>query len=569
MCSSSASPSSLFLSTGTPILRSRIVPIFSSSSPFINSHRFRNPRLCISSSVSETSFEVTWVSPERNASDDYGGWAVVESPCHKKKKGSSALFFVVTGTSIAILLSAIAYFSLSRKGFRLQFNKPMHSIHEIFVRTKTEAGQSNTVYSNASDVDTNIVEAGTESASNEIDEDVASASKKVKHVLIPVAADSTQQEALLVLKKLKIIEDDVSADELCTKREYARWLVRANLLLERDPRHRIFSSSLPSGSIISAFDDVNAEDRDYGSIQALAEAGIIPSKLSGNSNSALDSSKVQGEVYFSPDRFISRQDLINWKAQLEYKFMPGIKEKISRTKVDFMDMKEISSDASPEFFIDMLAGDRSIVRKVFGQSKRFQPNKPSTKAQSAVALTSGRMTEVIHTELLRLEAEKLSREAEAEEIRSQLLNRGDIQSFWSEKIKDEKIRGFEVEKDYLAAVSDLEEERIVHVNCLTENLKEKAAMECQSQLLLRLKDEVDEMSERLACERTGYMAEQRNLQDMLNELQNKQEGVLDVKSILEAEKEALRILSTKNQARAKVLEEVGRRWKWDSDAQMS
>ncbi|RVW45566.1 hypothetical protein CK203_092119 [Vitis vinifera] len=521
MCSSSASPSSLFLSTGTPILRSRIVPIFSSSSPFINSHRFRNPRLCISSSVSETSFEVTWVSPERNASDDYGGWAVVESPCRKKKKG-----------------------------FRLQFNKPMHSIHEIFVRTKTEAGQSNTVYSNASDVDTNIVEAGTESASNEIDEDVASASKKVKHVLIPVAADSTQQEALLVLKKLKIIEDDVSADELCTKREYARWLVRANLLLERDPRHRIFSSSLPSGSIISAFDDVNAEDRDYGSIQALAEAGIIPSKLSGNSNSALDSSKVQGEVYFSPDRFISRQDLINWKAQLEYKFMPGIKEKIlkpdlftvqiSRTKVDFMDMKEISSDASPEFFIDMLAGDRSIVRKVFGQSKRFQPNKPSTKAQSAVALTSGRMTEVIHTELLRLEAEKLSREAEAEEI------------------------------------SDLEEERIVHVNCLTENLKEKAAMECQSQLLFRLKDEVDEMSERLACERTGYMAEQRNLQDMLNELQNKQEGVLDVKSILEAEKEALRILRSwvedearKNQARAKVLEEVGRRWKWDSDAQMS
>lgn len=152
------------------------------------------------------------------------------------------------------------------------------------------------------------------------------------------------------------------------------------------------------------------------------------------------------------------------------------------------------------------------------------------------------MTEVIHTELLRLEAEKLSRQAEAEEIRSQLLNRGDIQSFWNEKIKDEKIRGFEVEKDYLAAVSDLEEERIVHVNCLTENLKEKAAMECQSQLLLRLKDEVDEMSERLACERTSYMAEQRNLQGMLNELQNKQEGVLDVKSILEAEKEALRIL---------------------------
>ena len=105
------------------------------------------------------------------------------------------------------------------------------------------------------------------------------------------------------------------------------WLVRANLLLEKDPRHKIFPSNLPYGSIISAFDDVNAEDRDYGSIQALAKAGIIYSKLSGNSNSDLDSVKVQGEVYFSLERFISGRDRINWKAQLEYKFMPGIKEK--------------------------------------------------------------------------------------------------------------------------------------------------------------------------------------------------------------------------------------------------
>ena len=46
-------------------------------------------------------------------------------------------------------------------------------------------------------------------------------------------------------------------------------------------------------------------------------------------------------------------------------------------------MNEISGDISPEFFfIDMLAGDGSMVRKVFffGQSNQFQPNKLSTKA---------------------------------------------------------------------------------------------------------------------------------------------------------------------------------------------
>lgn len=89
MCSSTASPSSIFLSIcGSPVVRSRSVPIFTSSTPFLNSRRCKNPRLCLSSAVSETSSEVSWASPELNASDGYGGWAVVESPFHKKKKGS-------------------------------------------------------------------------------------------------------------------------------------------------------------------------------------------------------------------------------------------------------------------------------------------------------------------------------------------------------------------------------------------------------------------------------------------------------------------------------------------------
>lgn len=236
-------------------------------------------------------------------------------------------------------------------------------------------------------------------------------------------------------------------------------------------------------------------------------------------------------------------------------------------------MREISSDASVEFFMDMLAGDKSILRKVFGQSKRLQPNKPSTKAQAAVALTSGRMTEAISTELARLEAESSARQAQMEDIRSEFLDRGDIQRFWNEKLIEEKTHGFEVEKVYFAAVSDLEQEKIVQEKIFAEYLKEKAAMDCQRQLVLSLKEEVAEMSEKLASERTMYISEQHNLQDMFSELQTKQEGLLDTKSILEAEKEALRILRSwvedegrKSQARAKVLEEVGRRWKWDNQA---
>ncbi|CAL1408318.1 unnamed protein product [Linum trigynum] len=246
---------------------------------------------------------------------------------------------------------------------------------------------------------------------------------------------------------------------------------------------------------------------------------------------------------------------------------------MSRIRADYMDVKDITSDTSPEFFADMLAGEKSIIRKVFGQSRRFQPNKPSTKAQAAVTLTSGRMSEAVHHELLRLKAESSSRQAAAEEIKSELLERGDIKNFWNEKLLFERNHGVEVQKLYIATLQDLDKEKDLQVKTLTENMKEKAAMDCQRHLILTLKEEIEDMAERLASERTSYVAEQCNIQELRKAVLMDQEGVLDSKSILEAEIEALRVLRTwvedeakKSQARAKVLKEVGRRWKWDNQA---
>ena len=84
----------------------------------------------------------------------------------------------------------------------------------------------------------------------------------------------------------------------------------------------------------------------------LAEAGVIPSKLSPN-NSSDNGSEGQGDMNFFPERydmcttfsnnfqisfsldktylvsrFLSRQDLTVWKARLEYEFVPGIVEQV-------------------------------------------------------------------------------------------------------------------------------------------------------------------------------------------------------------------------------------------------
>lgn len=152
------------------------------------------------------------------------------------------------------------------------------------------------------------------------------------------------------------------------------------------------------------------------------------------------------------------------------------------------------------------------------------------------------MTAAISAELSRLESESSARKAEIEDIRLELVERGDIQRSWDRKRTEEKERLIKVEQLYLAAVSDLGEEKIVQEKLFSEYLKEKASIDCQRQLLLGLKEEVDGMTEKLASERSICEAEQSELHNMRADLQNQLEGMLDTKSVLEAEKEALRIL---------------------------
>ncbi|KAL2904968.1 Lamin-L(III) [Bienertia sinuspersici] len=206
-----------------------------------------------------------------------------------------------------------------------------------------------------------------------------------------------------------------------------------------------------------------------------------------------------------------------------------------------------------------------------GQIKRLQPNRPATVAQAAVALTSGRMIEAIQGELSRIQIEQSSRKAAREEIKQELLDRGEIERCWVEMMEEVKRRGVKVQQLYVGALNLLEQEKIVQEGALNGFLKEKAALDCQRQLLESLKDEVNEMSERLVSEKTELVHEEEKSQTLHSDLQSKKEGILDAKSLLESEIEALRILRSwiedearKSKARSKFLEEAGRRWKWYS-----
>lgn len=152
------------------------------------------------------------------------------------------------------------------------------------------------------------------------------------------------------------------------------------------------------------------------------------------------------------------------------------------------------------------------------------------------------MTEFVKAEISRLEAEKVSREIELREVRREILERGEIKQFWERKIEEERNRGAEVDVDYNSAIKALEEEKSLQESGSAELVKQKAALECQEQLLSSLKAEVKEMSESLSTEKAKYIEELSGVQATRNELQAKYDELLDAKSILEAEIEALRIL---------------------------
>ncbi|KAI3778885.1 hypothetical protein L2E82_08274 [Cichorium intybus] len=546
----------LFLQFSHPFPVLTVEGVFRPSNP-----RARRRRLVsLSASVTRDNIES---SSDRRDAEDYNGWAILEETVSpkKRKEGLPKFLLFGIGTSLVALIAVFAHFTLSKKGYVLRFSSPFHVIVDKKTLSSEDTSNEDEV------VITPLMEDVSEKADDTAEEviDHISAKEKPGRVVVSVSADPTQQEALLLLKNLKIIQDEVKADELCSRREYARWLVLLNSRLERNPKNRIVPSVALAGSTINAFDDIKSEDPDFVYIQALAEAGVVMSKLSSkNLTSDVDTN-------FFPERFISREDLIGWRAKLEYDVITGLNEEILRNKLGFLDARELKSHDLHVIFMDMLANDKSIMRKVFGQVKRFQPTKPCTKAQAAVALTSGKTTELIHQEFSKIKSENSSRKFTIKEIKSELLERGDIQRFWEKKFQDEKRHRLEVESVYFKALKDLEKQKIDKENGVSGYLKEKAALECQKQLLLSLKEEVDEINEKLAYERDNYVDEREKTRVDVSKLEVKYERILDTKSILEAELEALRILRSwiedeakKGQARTKVLEEVERRWKWGS-----
>ncbi|MGK7940227.1 MAG: S-layer homology domain-containing protein [Crocosphaera sp.] len=194
---------------------------------------------------------------------------------------------------------------------------------------------------------------------------------------VPVALRSSVKD-VMSLEDLNFKPTDdktISSNTIINRRTYARWLVQIyNKFHENTPAKQL---RLGVETSPPAFADVDKTDPDFPVIQGLAEAGIIPSPLSGNSSASL----------FRPDSSLTREDLIIWKVPLDTgKGLPKASLDNIKETWGFQDTTKIDTKAIQALYADFQNGEQSNVRRVFGYTTLFRPKKGVTLAEAIASL---------------------------------------------------------------------------------------------------------------------------------------------------------------------------------------
>lgn len=164
-------------------------------------------------------------------------------------------------------------------------------------------------------------------------------------------------------------------NQAITRRDFARWLFNANNRLNRDRPAQQIRASLATAQ--PAFRDVPPSDQDFAVIQGLAEAGILPSPLSGNSTT----------VTFRPDQPLTRETLLLWKVPMDIRqSLPKASLEAIQQTWGFQDAARIEPTAQRAVLADYQNGDQANIRRAFGYTTLFQPKKAVSRAEAAAAL---------------------------------------------------------------------------------------------------------------------------------------------------------------------------------------
>ncbi|KAH7663011.1 hypothetical protein IHE45_14G025300 [Dioscorea alata] len=375
------------------------------------------------------------------------------------------------------------------------------------------------------------------------------------NVLVPAVVDQVQGKAFAALQVLKVIEADVQPGDLCTRREYARWLVTASSALSRNTASKVYPAMYIENVTELAFDDITPEDPDFACIQGLAEAGLISSKLSMPD---VPSGEHNAPVLFSPESPLCRQDLVSWKMVLEKRQLLEVDKNSLYKCSGYLDIEKINPEAWPALVADLSGGEQGIIALAFGYTRLFQPYKPVTKAQAAIALATGDAADVVGEELTRIEAESLAETAVNAHTALVAQVEKDLNASFENELAKEREKIGALEK--LAEEARLELERLRTEREEENNalLRGRAAVESEIEVLSKLRLEVEEQLQNLMSDKVGISFERDRINKLREQAEKENQVIAQLQYELEVEKKALSMARTWAEEEAKRARENAR-----------
>lgn len=160
-----------------------------------------------------------------------------------------------------------------------------------------------------------------------------------------------------------------------TRREFVRWMMTAQTkIYAHRPALQIRATSIAATPI---FQDVPKSDPDFALIQGAAEAGILPSPLSGDATA----------VVFRPNAPLTREVMLQWKVPLDARRSLATATVAAVKEVwGFQDAARIAPSALKAVLADHQNGEQSNISRAFGYTTLFQPQRPVTRAEAAACL---------------------------------------------------------------------------------------------------------------------------------------------------------------------------------------
>jgi len=174
-----------------------------------------------------------------------------------------------------------------------------------------------------------------------------------------------------------------------------------------------------------------------------------------------------------------------------------------------------------------------------GYTRLFQPDKPVTKGQAAVALTTGEAADVVNEELARIEAESIAEKAVAahNELIAEVENT--INASFEKELMMEREKIDTVQKMADEARKEVERLRREREEENIALMKERAAIESEMEFLNKIRLELEEQLHSVMSDKVEMSSEKERVEKLRKETEKENVAVCRLQYELEVELKAL------------------------------